>query len=80
MSAQLCNGGHLARPYLAAELTTVARLRTGTGLSEEAFDAVTTSTGDLGTKPRFIAMLPAVIWRETRESQLGLTLGRGHDP
>ena len=50
-------------PSAAAELTTIARLRAWAGLSEEALAAVAASTGDLGTDPRFIAMLPAVIWR-----------------
>ena len=50
-------------PTAAAELTTVAHLRAWAGWLEEAFDAVTTSTGDLGTEPRCIALLPAVIWR-----------------
>ena len=53
-----------ADPTAAAELTTVAHLRAWAGLSEEVFDAVTTSTGDLGTELCFIAMLPGVIWRE----------------
>ncbi len=66
-------------PTVAAELTTIAHLRAWAGLSEEAFDAVTTSTGDLGTEPRFIAMLPAVIWREAIAAAR-IDLGAGPRP
>ena len=64
MGAQFAMAGIYPDPTGATELTTVAHLRARAGLSGEAFDAVTTSTGDLGTEPRFIAMLPVVIWRE----------------
>ena len=66
-------------PTVTAGWTTIAQVRAWAGLPEVAFNAVTTSTGDLGTAPRFIAMLPGDIWRE-RLPQHGWTLERGYDP
>ena len=52
-------------PTVAAGWNTIAQLRAWAGLSEEAYNAVIASTGDLGTETRFLAMLPAVIWRDS---------------
>ena len=50
-------------PTVAQAWTTIAQVRAWAGLSEEVYNSVIVSTGDLGTEPRFLAMLPGPVWR-----------------